>query len=273
MITSKINSRIKQIRSLRHRKDRDASGLFWVEGIRIVSEATELAAPVVEYVVAPALLTSEHGQRVDATLRDRGVPRLEVSAEVFATLSGKEGPQGIGAVIKQRWITLADVRMEGIGWVALDRVQDPGNLGTILRTTDAVAAPGVILLGHTTDPYDPTAVRASMGAIFAQNLVRADFASLIAWKQAEQYPLIGTSDSAETLYDSVTYSVPVVLLMGSEQHGLSPDEQRACDLVVRIPMSGRSDSLNLAVATGVMLYEMYRQERQSAGRREPGQAT
>lgn len=264
MITSKSNTRIKQIRALRYRKGRDASGLFWVEGIRIVSEATALVAPL-EYVVAPQLLDSEHGQRVDMALQGQGTPRLEVSAAVFATLSSKQGPQGIGAVVRQQWMSLADIRMDGLGWVALDCVQDPGNLGSVLRTTDAVGASGVILLGHTTDPYDPTAIRASMGAIFSQRLVRTDFDTLAAWKRAGGHPLIGTSDSAEALYDSVAYPLPAVLLMGSEQHGLSENEQGACDLVARIPMAGRSDSLNLAVATGVMLYELYRQERGNTG--------
>lgn len=267
MITSKSNARIKQIRALRHRKDRDASGRFWVEGVRIISEAATLMAPILEYVVAPQLLVSEHGRQVDGALQSRGIPRLEVSAEVFATLSGKEGPQGIGAVVRQRWMSLADIRMQGLGWVALDRVQDPGNLGTVLRTVDAVGGSGVILVGHTTDPYDPTAIRASMGAIFSQCLARTDFDTLVAWKRAGGHKLVGTSDSAESLYDSIAYPLPAVLLMGSEQHGLSPDAQRACDLVVRIPMAGRSDSLNLAVATGVMLYELYRQERRNTGTR------
>lgn len=264
MITSKSNPGIKEIRALRQRKIRDAGGLFWIEGIRIVSEAVALHAPIVEYLIAPQLLSSEHGSQVDDTLQSRGVPRLEVSADVFGSISSKEGPQGIGAVVRQSWTALSEVRPEdGLGWVALDRVQDPGNLGTILRTSDAVGTTGVILLGHTTDPYDPTAIRASMGAIFSQRLVRTEFDDLVAWKESTRFSLIGTSDSAPTLYDAVSYPLPAVLLMGSEQHGLSEGQQRLCDMTVRIPMAGRSDSLNLAVATGVMLYEMHRQTRRT----------
>lgn len=263
MITSTGNARVKGIRALRHRKERELTGLFWVEGIRIVSEAASLGAPIVEYVVAPELLRSEHGQEVDQMLHRAGVPRLEVSADVLGSVASKQGPQGIGAVVRQRWYALESVPLEeGLGWVALDRVQDPGNLGTVLRTSDAVGGAGVMLVGHTTDPYDPTAIRASMGAIFSQRLLRTDLEGLIAWKRTGGYPLIGTSDSAATLYDAVVYPLPAVLFMGSEQHGLPDEAQRACDIMARIPMAGRSDSLNLAVATGVILYELYRQQRQ-----------
>ncbi|MDQ2742866.1 MAG: RNA methyltransferase [Chloroflexota bacterium] len=262
VITSKSNPRVKAIRALRHRKEREATSLFFVEGIRIVTEAVELEVPIIEYVVAPELLTSRRGQETDAKLQARHIPRLEVSVEVFQTLSVKEGPRGIGAVVRQRWMQLEDVRLEtGIGWVALDAPQDPGNVGTILRTCDAVGAAGVMLLDQATDPYDPTALRASMGAIFSRHLVRAEFPQFLSWTREHGYPLVGTSDAAETLYDCTDYRLPLILLMGNEQHGLSPDQQAACGLMVRIPMAGRSDSLNLAVANGVMLYELLRRER------------
>ena len=148
-------------------------------------------------------------------------------------------------------------------WIALDAAQDPGNLGTILRTGDAVGAAGVILLGHAADPYDPAALRASMGAVFSQRLVRANFEDLVRWKERNGAALIGTSDAAPTDYQAVRYPRPAILLMGSEREGLSQEQQAACDHLARIPMVGHSDSLNLAVATAVMLYEIFNQRRAS----------
>jgi TrmH family RNA methyltransferase len=146
-------------------------------------------------------------------------------------------------------------------WVALSNVANPGNLGTIIRTCDAVGIEGIILLDRSTDPYDPTALRASMGAHFSIKLVKAGFQELVAWKQTNRLALIGTSDGAELDYHLARYPQKFVLLMGSEREGLTSNQMEQCDLMVRIPMLGRSDSLNLAVATGVILYEMYNQMR------------
>ncbi|NJM05098.1 RNA methyltransferase [Candidatus Gracilibacteria bacterium] len=260
MITSAANLQIKQIRALRQRKERTTSGRYFIEGVRLVGEAVQLAAPIELLVVAPELLQSAFAQELVAQQRARGMALIEVSAAVFASLSQKDGPQGIGAVLRQRWENLAAVRLSRTpGWVALDAVADPGNLGTILRTADAVGVEGLILLGDSTDPYDPAALRGSMGAIFAQRLVRSDFASFAAWKEEHRIVLVGTSDAAPTDYRSLVYPQPLVLLMGSERQGLSGEQQALCDYVVSIPMRGRSDSLNLAVATGVILYEFYNQ--------------
>jgi TrmH family RNA methyltransferase len=270
LISSRANPAIKQIRALATRKERERSGLFFVEGIRLVLEAVQVGAEVVQGVVAPDLLKGPAGREAVGLLRAREVPCLQVTAEVFAGLSAKEGPQGLGAVVRQRWEPLAAAGPgTGPGWVALDAVQDPGNLGTILRTGDAVGAAGVILVGPTTDPYDPAAVRASMGAIFTQRLVRATWAEFAAWKQEVDITLIGSSDKAAADYQAVAYCPPLVLFMGSERQGLSAEQQALCDLMVRIPMVGRSDSLNLAVATGVILYEIFNQQRAASNAR-PG---
>jgi RNA methyltransferase, TrmH family len=259
-ITSTGNSTVKRIRALRHRKERERSGLFYVEGIRLVGEAADLAAEVELCVVAPELLTSEYGRQTVNRLVERGATHLEVSADVFRSTSLKDGPQGIAAVVRQHWTPLDEIEPgTELCWIALDAVQDPGNLGTILRTSDAVGAAGVILLGDSTDPFDPTTVRASMGAIFSQCLVRAGVRDLAAWKRRHGAFIVGTSDSAQLDYLAPEYPNPLILLMGSEREGLGGAEAALCDVMVRIPMVGRSDSLNLAVATGVMLYEFLRQ--------------
>ncbi|HEY7833481.1 MAG TPA: RNA methyltransferase [Ktedonobacterales bacterium] len=265
LIASASNPLIKQIRALRARKAREEAGVCWAEGIRIVAAAVEHGAAIERLVVAPDLLTSAYARDLAAAQRARGVPYTEVSAAVFASLSLKEGPQGIGAVVRQRWTALDTLAPGGeLCWIALDAAQDPGNLGTILRTGDAVGAAGIILLGHAADAYDAAALRASMGAIFAQRLVRASFAELIDWKTRHSAALIGTSDAAPTDYQALRYPHPAILLMGSERQGLAPDQQAACDHLVRIPMTGTSDSLNLAVATAVALYEIYNQRRHAS---------
>jgi len=145
--------------------------------------------------------------------------------------------------------------------VALDAAQDPGNIGTIMRTGDAFGSAGLILLGNCADPYDLTALRASMGAIFSQRLAKTSFADFADWKQRFNYYVTGTSRAAARDYRKVFYRFPMVLLMGSERVGLSSEQQALCDQMVSIPMVGRSDSLNLAIATGIVLYEVFYQAR------------
>jgi RNA methyltransferase, TrmH family len=262
MITSTSNSLIKTIRRLADRKERVKTGLFLVEGLRIVGEAVQLKADIRELIYSPDLLRSEFGNSIIAQLALSPCPILEVSGEVFRSISTKQGPQGIAAVISQNSIPLKQVFLNpGDLWVALDSIQDPGNLGTILRTLDAVGGKGVILLDESTDFYDPATVRGSMGSIFSMALVRSNLADFSEWKVANHIPVIGTAGGSEKDYRLVRYPDPMVLLMGSERLGLQEQHYRICDQVVKIAMAGRSDSLNLAVATGVVLYEVFYQRR------------
>lgn len=263
-ITSSTNLKIKWIRKLRDRKARQETGCFYAEGLRIVVEAVQQGAALQTLVVAPDLLTSAVGASLAAEQAARGVEVLEVSAEVFQSMALKEDPVGIAAVLRQQWLPLEQVDVRpGEVWVALDEVADPGNLGTILRTNDAVGGAGVILLDHATDPYDPTAMRASMGALFSQKLVKASFSEFALWKRRCGVPVVGTSGGAARDYQSWAYPARLVVLMGSERQGLDAAHMQLCDEMVSIPMVGRSDSLNLAVATGVVLYEVYNQKRKA----------
>lgn len=262
MITSPANERIKNIRKLQDRKTRQESGLFLIEGLRVVAEAAEQGAQIETLITAPELLRSEFGLHLVEAQRGRGTEVLEVGAEVFRRLSVKEGPQGLAAVVQQSWLPLEQVQLaEGRSWVALDSVADPGNLGTILRTLDASGGQGVILLDQSTDPYDPSAARASMGALFTQRLVRASFEAFADWKRKTAAWVVGTSDRARMDYHAYQYPPALVLFMGSERQGLSERHLALCDEVVSIPMLGAADSLNLAVATAVVLYEILNQRR------------
>ena len=271
LITSKSNPLVKEVRKLHARKERDKSGLAYVEGLRPVLSAIETGAPIVQLIVAPSLLSSPRMSEVlerDQGLRERLV---QVSEEVFRFFALREGPQGIAALIEERWVSLETVRpRQGDLWLALDRVQDPGNLGTCLRTLDAVGGQGLILIGPSADPYDATAIRAAMGATFGLKLCRASASQFLSWRKAYALRLVGTSDSASLDYRAADYSAPLVLLMGSEREGLSAELLGACDQLVRIPMNGREDSLNLAVATGVVLYRIFdRRSGGTDGDREP----
>jgi RNA methyltransferase, TrmH family len=262
-ITSTSNPRVKWIRKLvRDRKERQQTGLFYIEGLRIVTEAVQVGARIESLVVAPDLLESSHGRSVVEQAQMRGIPLITVSGEVFRGISTKEGPQGIAALVHQDWLHLSQVSTnDQSNWVALDSVADPGNLGTIMRTNEAVGGKGIMLLDHSTDPYDPTAIRASMGAVFSQKIVRASFDEFLHWKQGHPAALIGTSDRGAVDYQSITYPRPTILLMGSERQGLPEQHLSLCDQIVRIPMVGRSDSLNLAVAAAIILYEIFNQQR------------
>ncbi len=262
MITSFGNPKIKAIRKLEQKKYRQETGAFFIEGLRTVGEAVQTGAPIEAFVIAPELLVSNFGLSLLEQPAVQGVERIEVSAEIYEKIAHKDGPQGIGAIVRQQWHALEDLMPVAHDlWVALDSIADPGNLGTIMRTADGVGAQGVILLGQSTDPYDPTAVKASMGAVFSLALAQASWADFHRWQQTHGVMLVGTSDHASEDYQAIPYRRPLALLMGSERHGLSDEMLAACDKHARIPMTGRSDSLNLAVATAVMLYEIYNQSR------------
>ena len=263
ILTSSQNPRIKGIRALSQRRKRQETGLFFAEGIRLAAEAVQTGAEIETLVIAPELLRSDFGRDLVDRAGADNVEILNVSAAVFQTLSRKDGPQGIGAVVRQKWTALEKLNPdEKLGWVVLEDVGSPGNLGTIMRTCDAVGAAGVILPGDTADPYDPAAVRGSMGSIFSQHIVRTSLEALVQWKHRFNVPIIGASDAAATDYRKADYAPPVLMCLGGEQHGLSKELLDACDTVVRIPMVGRADSLNLAVAAGVLLYEVFRRRRE-----------
>jgi RNA methyltransferase, TrmH family len=262
MITSASNPFIKQIRKLKDKKERQKTGMFYIEGIRIVGEAVSSNWNVDSLLFSPELLTSLFGQEMVRSFTAQGGNSIAVSADVFKSFAYKDGPQGISALVYQRWSNLPDLTLsDGDYWLALDAVADPGNLGAILRTNDAAGGKGIILLDQSTDPFDPTCIRASMGALFDQQLIKASFLEFSAWKKEQKVAVIGTSDKAKQDYYGWQYPPRLVLLMGSERHGLLEHHAALCDDIVSIPMTGRSDSLNLAVAAGLVVYEIYNQRR------------
>ncbi len=255
--TSRNNPKIKLARSLQQRKFRRETGLFLVEGLRHVGELLASGQPVEYLCYAPDILISPFARETLEQAKMRGLPILTLTPETLASLGERDGADGIIAVAKQNPRPLSDLDPQTcpLG-VALVSPQDPGNLGTILRTMDAAGARGLLLLDGGADAWHPTAVRASMGALFWQPIVQTGFAEFSDWARAQGYHVYGTSAHGTADFRETSYLRPAILLLGSEREGLTPEQAAACEKLVRIPMGGRGTSLNLAVAAGVMLYEM-----------------
>lgn len=254
LITSISNPFIKQIRSLRHKKARSESGTFLVEGIHHVGEAVDAGWEVDSIVYAPDTLSSAYARELVARLADLKIKTQPVAATVMESLADKENPQGILAVVKNKPRTFEDVN-SATKLAALVSPQDPGNLGTILRTVDAVGADALFLLDGGVELYHPSVVRASMGTVFWKPVVQTSFTDFIAWARGRGIQIIGSSSKANMDYRTHVPHEPWALLLGSEQKGLSPGQISACDVTVSLPMRGRASSLNLAVAAGVLLYQ------------------
>ena len=251
---------VQQVRALHTRPERERTRLFLCEGVRFVAHALQGGFEMERLVYAPDLLAHKFGRNFIRQQEARGVPCLPVTSEVFQFLAQGDETQGVLGVFKQRWTSLADTDpTEGLCWVALDTVRSSGNLGTMLRTGEAVGVAGFILLSEAIDPYDPTCVRASMAALLSTRIARAKPAQFLRWKKRHGCLLVGTSPAATRSYDALPYPTPTVLLMGGERKGLSDIQQERCDAMVKLPMRGKSDSLNLSIATGIMLYEVLRQ--------------
>ena len=269
LITSTGNPKIKFARKLlTDRKERESSGFFVIEGLRLVIEAFEQKAAIENLIIAPDLLKSATAEKyVDGFQHIYPDRVMHVSSEVFQSLSSKDGPQGLAAIVKQNWSSLQQHDRNHPGLVlALDEIADPGNLGTIIRTADSVKASAIILLDKCTDPYDRSALRGSMGAVFSVPLIKSTFDELLEFRNHSHIPIIGTSDRAKSDFHQVEYPADMILLMGSERQGLDDIHFAVCDNVVSIPMLGSSDSLNLAVATGIILYEILFQHQSSTTR-------
>ncbi len=263
-ITSLQNERVKLIRSLEMRKVRRETNLFVAEGVSVLVMARDAGWVPRMLVFLTGSAPSGVARGLVTWAEAAGAECLEVSQAVLAKLAAKDNPQTMLGVFEQRWA--AEPVPAAVGgdatWLALEAVRDPGNLGTIVRTVDAVGASGVILIGACVDPYARETVRASMGSIFNVPLVRMSAERSLAFAAEWAGDVVGAQLSAREDFRGLRYRAPVLLVMGSEGPGLSPELAAACSRRVRIPMAGRLDSLNLAVATGLMLYEIRRERLQ-----------
>ena len=264
-LTSPSNPTLKQLRGLREKKLRRADGRFLAEGLRIVAEAVE--AGVVPEILVFADDAERHPlvERLIAVTEGAGGTAIATSRDMLHKLAAKDNPQAVVGVFRQRTTPLARLdRSTATIWIVAQSLKDPGNLGTILRTGDAVAAGGVILLDDCCDPFSVEAVRASMGALFTQVLVQTDGPAFFDWLRRGPGMLVGAALDGAVDYRSVCYAAPTFVMMGNEQAGLPADYAAACDARVKMPMLGKADSLNVAVATAVLVYEVLSQQREPA---------
>jgi TrmH family RNA methyltransferase len=262
MITSSSNPIIKRIRRLRQKKYRRQEGAFFVEGLRVFLAAVETDQPIQRIIYSPELLSSDLGLNVLAEQRDSGVDCSEVSAQVFGSISSREHPVGLGAVVSSRWSPLDQlaIRSDSV-YTGLVNVSEPGNLGTIIRTIDATGGDGLILVGRSVDPFHPTAVKASMGAVFSITVSQVDKpGDLWNWAKEHQLGTVATSAHESQAIWDCEFTLPLLLLFGNEGEGLPGDVLRQADQAVAIPMRGSASSLNLAIAAGLILYEVLRKQ-------------
>ncbi len=257
-ITSSANPLIKTLKGLHAKKGRAETGLFLAEGARLAREAADLGVWPDVMAISEAALEREQVRALARAAEQNGARVIETSETLLGQIAKRDNPQTVVGAYRQRIAPLDTLKGELI--VALEGVRDPGNLGTILRTVDSVGAGGVILVGQSCDPFSVEAVRASMGSIFAAPIARASFDELLAFKQERGASLIGASLKGAVIPPDAPAPSRVVLLMGNEQSGLPPEMEARCDILARIPMRGRADSLNLATATAVMLYDLWRRQ-------------
>jgi RNA methyltransferase, TrmH family len=255
-ITSTSNPQIKTLKSLHLKKGRAETGLFLAEGARLAVEAADLGVWPEILVFSAAAREREQVRALIEQAEAQRVRTIETSESVLGQISKRDNPQTVIGAYKQRLTPLDEISGETM--VALEGARDPGNLGTILRTADSTGADGVILVGESCDPFSVEAVRASMGSLFAVKLARASFDELLRFKKERGASMMGLSLKGAALDVERPSPARAIVLMGNEQSGLPAHMESACDLLVKLPMRGRADSLNLAVATAVMLYDLWR---------------
>jgi RNA methyltransferase, TrmH family len=260
-ITAFSNSLVKQVRGLRDKKNRRREGLFIAEGLRILTEAREAGFLPRILFFATGTAHPLLAALVEET-ETAGGEAIETSADILHKMSGKENPQTVLGVYEAFDTSLQRIDRDAAGlWIVAQALRDPGNIGTILRTGDAVGAGGLILVDDCADPFSVEAVRASMGALFTQRVAAAPWSEFLPWLRSGPGELVGTSLKAMLDYQAPGYSRPCFILVGNEQAGLPADYEAECDTLVKMPMLGKADSLNAAVATAVMAYEVLSQWR------------
>ncbi|TKD50824.1 TrmH family RNA methyltransferase [Sphingomonas baiyangensis] len=254
-ITAFSNPLVKSVRLLRDKRHRRDQRRFLAEGLRILTEAREAGRlPQAMFFAADSASHPLVAALIEAT-EAAGGDAIETTPDILSKLSGKDNPGSVIGVYAEFETALDAVdRTAAPLWLAAERLRDPGNLGTILRTADAVGAGGLFLIDDCVDPFSVEAVRASMGALFTVPIIRARWDDFLAWLRTGSGDLVALSLDASVDYRAPAYRAPTFLLTGNEAQGLPPDYAAACDVRVRIPMLGKADSLNAAIATAVMAY-------------------
>ncbi len=255
VITSLTNDTVKAIRALHMKKERETTGLFLSEGLKFIGEALDQGRAPRQLLVGQDARPHALLDRARRETLAAGGEVITVTHDILAKISRKDNPQTVLGVFEQAFTPLEALDpSKAPAWIALEQVRDPGNLGTIIRTADSAGCGGVILIDDCVDPFSTEAVRATMGSVFAVAIVRTTADAFLAWRKSWPGSVIGTRLDATHGYRDAPVQHPALILMGNEQAGLTDRLAAACDVNVKIPMRGRADSLNLAIATGIMAY-------------------
>jgi len=252
-----VLEKIKKLQ--RDRRYRDSKGLFFAEGIRNFVEAVDHKYSIETILYSEKLLISPIARKLVRRLKRNGIQFARVPPEQFRTISHTERASGIATILRQQIKKLDQIKPNShICWTALSDIHSLGNLGTLIRTSAAVGAGGFILIGNKIDPFDPSVIRATMGSFFKQTIVRASAEEFHRWIRLCNAQVVGAMPAGSVDYDKIRYRRPTVIMLGNERSGLTEDEQRLCGQLVRIPMTEGIDSLNVAVAGSLLLYEVFR---------------
>lgn len=259
-ITSLQNPRVKQLVKLRDRRERDEAGLFLVEGYRQIRRALEKNIRLNELYFSPEWFMGENEPALIEQARAAGAQLFELSKDAFAKCAYRDRPDGLLAVAPQWKNALADLKLSPAPFLlVVESIEKPGNLGTILRSADAAGCDGVIVCDAVTDVFNPNVVRASTGVLFSVPIVIAESTAVHAWLKEMGIRTAATTPHTTNLYTQTDLRGPLAIVMGSEQYGLSEFWMKGADTLVRIPMAGQADSLNVAMATIITLFEAVRQ--------------
>ena len=255
LVSSLTNDTVKAVRALHMRKEREATGQFLAEGLKFIGEALDQGRSPRLLMIGIEARPHPLLDRAKTATLEAGGEIVTVTHPILEKISRRENPQTVLGVFDQAYARLDELEPDAAAcWIALEQVRDPGNLGTIIRTADAAGCGGVILIGDCVDPFSVEAVRATMGSVFAVAIVRCTVEAFLAWRTRWPGSVVGTRLDATVGYRDAAYAAPTLILMGNEQAGLTDALAAACDVNVKIPMRGRADSLNLAIATGIMAY-------------------
>ncbi len=244
------------------RSIRDQRQLFYIEGVRNFVQVTDCGFELELIVYSDKLCTSAVTRKIVRQLKNQGTHILSVSPEQYRSLSSSERASGVGAIVRQRWKTLESVDTnQNCCWVILEEINLAGNLGTLIRSSEALGATGFIILGKTLELHAPGTIRATMGAMFKQDFVRSGFTEFQKWVHEKNVTVVGASPDGTKDFDDFDYPRVTFLFLGEEQEGLTKQQRNLCTQLLKIPMVGKSDSLNLGVAGSLILYQIYRSKR------------
>ena len=256
-LNSEVLTQVVQLQSSRHFRDRH--NLFYVEGVRNFIQVVNSDFEIAAILYSEKLLIVTPARQLVRKLRRDGTKTIKLTPEEFRKISCTKKASGIAAIVHQRWTRLHQISPQSeLCWTALEKVRSPGNFGTLIRTSEAIAGGGFILIGKSIDPYDPNVIRSSMGSFFYQKLIRTNYNSLCHWIKGHNCTVVGASPEGKVDFHRFQYPAKTILFLGEERKGLSQRQQNLCQHLIRIPMVGQADSLNLAVAGSLLLYEIHK---------------